>query len=245
MLAVTNLILHDIEVPAIEYTDSLNREYTAIKEADRVNVILANPPFGASVSKGIETNYPQTYRTTESADLFLLLMIRLLKLDGRAAIVLPDGSLTGDGVKSRIRQHWLEKCNLHTIVRLPNSVFQPYASVATNLLFFTKGKPTQEIWYWQHQLPEGVKAYSKTKPIQKSEFENLKAWWHNRVENEQAWKVSIDELETSNYNLDVKNPHTPEAEASYSSAELLTMLHDSFQNSDALLSQLKQELGQN
>jgi type I restriction enzyme M protein len=244
MLAVTNLILHDVEVPAIEYNDSLNREYTDIKEADRVNVILANPPFGASVSDGVETNYPQTYRITESADLFLLLMIRLLKRDGRAAIVLPDGSLTGDGVKARIRKHWLEDCNLHTIVRLPNSVFQPYASVATNLLFFTKGTPTKEIWYWQHQLPEGVKAYSKTKPIQKSEFENLKAWWNNRVENEQAWKVSLAELEATNYNLDVKNPHTPEAEASYSSAELLTMLHDSFQNSDALLSQLKQELGQ-
>jgi type I restriction enzyme M protein len=244
MLAVTNLILHDVEVPAIEYNDSLNREYTSITEADRVNVILANPPFGASVSDGVETNYPQTYRTTESADLFLLLMIRLLKRDGRAAIVLPDGSLTGDGVKARIRKHWLEDCNLHTIVRLPNSVFQPYASVATNLLFFTKGTPTKEIWYWQHQLPEGVKAYNKTKPIQKSEFENLKAWWNNRVENEQAWKVSIDDLETTNYNLDVKNPHTPDAEASYSSAELLTMLHDSFQNSDALLSQLKQELGQ-
>jgi type I restriction enzyme M protein len=245
MLAVTNLILHDVEVPAIEYNDSLNREYTSITEADRVNVILANPPFGASVSDGVEGNYPQAYRTTESADLFLLLMIRLLKRDGRAAIVLPDGSLTGDGVKARIRKHWLDECNLHTIVRLPNSVFQPYASVATNLLFFTKGTPTKEIWYWQHQLPEGVKAYNKTKPIQKSEFENLKSWWNNRVENEQAWKVSIAELETTNYNLDVKNPHTPEAQASYSSAELLTMLHDSFQNSDALLSQLKQELGQN
>jgi type I restriction enzyme M protein len=243
MLAVTNLILHDIEVPAIEYTDSLNREYTAIKEPDRVNVILANPPFGASVSDRVETNYPQNYRTTESADLFLLLIIRLLKNDGRAAIVLPDGSLTGDGVKARIRQHWLEKCNLHTIVRLPNSVFQPYASVATNLLFFTKGKPTQETWYWQHQLPEGVKAYSKTKPIQKTEFELLKAWWHNRVENEQAWRVSIDELKNGNYNLDIKNPHIAEAEHSYSSAELLTLLHDSFAKSDSLLNQLKQELG--
>jgi type I restriction enzyme M protein len=244
MLAVTNLILHDIEVPAIEYNDSLAREYTAIKEPDRVNVILANPPFGASVSDGIETNYPLNYRTTESADLFLLLMIRLLKLDGRAAIVLPDGSLTGDGVKARIRQHWLETCNLHTIVRLPNSVFQPYASVATNLLFFTKGKPTQEIWYWQHQLPEGVKAYSKTKPIQKTEFENLKAWWHNRVENEQAWKVSLDDLKANNYSLDIKNPHVAEVEHSYSSAELLALLHDSFAKSDSLLNQLKQELGQ-
>jgi type I restriction enzyme M protein len=242
MLAVTNLILHDIEVPAVEYKDSLAREYTAIKEPDRVHVILANPPFGASVSDGIETNYPLTYRTTESADLFLLLMIRLLKTDGRAAIVLPDGSLTGGGVKARIRQHWLESCNLHTIVRLPNSVFQPYASVATNLLFFTKGKPTQEIWYWQHQLPEGVKAYSKTKPIQKTEFENLKAWWGNRVENEQAWKVSIDDLKANNYSLDIKNPHVAEVEKTYTSAELLNLLHDSFSKSDVLLNQLKMEL---
>lgn len=242
MLAVTNLILHDIDTPAILEEDSLNREYTAIKEHERVNIILANPPFGASVTDGVETNYPLNYRTTESADLFLLLIIRLLKNDGRAAIVLPDGSMTGDGVKARIRQHWLETCNLHTIVRLPNSVFQPYASVATNLLFFTKGKPTEQIWYWQHKLPEGVKAYSKTKPIQKTEFEDLKAWWNNRVEHQQAWKVSIDDLKANNYNLDIKNPHIEEIEHSYTSAELLDLLHQSFAKSDELLNQLKQEL---
>lgn len=242
MLAVTNLILHDIDSPAILEEDSLNREYTAIKEHERVNIILANPPFGASVTDGVETNYPLNYRTTESADLFLLLIIRLLKNDGRAAIVLPDGSMTGDGVKARIRQHWLETCNLHTIVRLPNSVFQPYASVATNLLFFTKGKPTEQIWYWQHKLPEGVKAYSKTKPIQKTEFDSLKAWWNNRVEHQQAWKVSIDDLKANNYNLDIKNPHIEEIEHSYTSAELLDLLHQSFTKSDELLNQLKQEL---
>lgn len=167
MLCVTNLILHDIEIPNIVNGDSLNREYTSIVEKDRVDVILANPPFGASVSDGVETNYPAQFRTTESADLFLLLMIRYLRDGGRAAIVLPDGSLTGDGVKQRIRQEFLEQCNVHTIVRLPNSVFQPYASVATNLLFFTKGEPTKEIFYWEHKLPEGQKSYSKTKPIQK------------------------------------------------------------------------------
>lgn len=182
MLSVTNMILHDIEVPNVDYTDSLNREYTSIGAKERVDVILANPPFGASVTDGVQTNFPLNYRTTESADLFLLLMIRYLKDGGRAAIVLPDGSLTGDGVKSRIRGHWLETCNLHTIVRLPNSVFQPYASVATNLLFFTKGEPTKEIWYYEHKLPDGVKAYSKTKPIQKNEFEGLKKWWDKRKE---------------------------------------------------------------
>ncbi len=242
MLCVTNLILHDIEVPNLDYTDSLNREYTSIGAKDRVDVILANPPFGASVTDGVETNFPLNYRTTESADLFLLLMIRYLKDGGRAAIVLPDGSLTGDGVKQRIRQHWLETCNLHTIVRLPNSVFQPYASVATNLLFFTKGEPTKEIWYWEHQLPEGVKAYSKTKPIQAAEFDSLKEWWHNRQESEQAWWVSIDTLTANGYNLDIKNPHIKEVAHTHTSAELLELLHQSFQKSDDLLQKLRKEL---
>jgi len=242
MLCVSNLILHDIEVPNIDYTDSLNREYTSIKLKDRVDIILANPPFGASVSDGVETNFPQNFRTKESADLFLVLMIRYLKEGGRAAIVLPDGSLTGDGVKQRIRQHFLETCNLHTIVRLPNSVFQPYASVATNLLFFEKGRSTKEIWYWEHKLPEGYKAYSKTKPIRKEEFESLKQWWNNRKENEQAWKVSIEEIIKNDYNLDIKNPHIDEEKHTYTSTELLKMLHESFQKSDELLEQLKSEL---
>jgi len=168
--------------------------------------------------------------------------VRYLKDGGRAGIVLPDGSLTGDGVKQRIRQHLLENCNLHTIVRLPNSVFQPYASVATNLLFFEKDKPTKEIWYWEHNLPEGVKAYSKTKPIQKSEFDGLKKWWKKRKENEQAWKVSIDTIASNGYNLDIKNPHTPEDEYAHTSAELVAMIHDSFRRSDELLAELKKEL---
>lgn len=243
MLCVTNLILHDIEVPNVDYTDSLSREYTSIGAKDRVDVILANPPFGASVKDGVETNYPQAFRTTESADLFLLIMMRYLREGGRAGIVLPDGSFTGDGVKQRIRQHFLENCNLHTIVRLPNSVFQPYASVATNLLFFERGKPTREIWYWEHRVPEGIKAYSKTKPIQKSEFDGLKKWWGKRKGNEQAWKVSIDDIAKNGYNLDIKNPHIPESEKTLSSAEILTMLHESLRKSDALIAKLKKEIG--
>lgn len=242
MLCVTNLILHDIEIPNIINGDSLNREYTSIVEKDRVDVILANPPFGASVSDGVETNYPAQFRTTESADLFLLLMIRYLRDGGRAAIVLPDGSLTGDGVKQRIRQEFLEQCNVHTIVRLPNSVFQPYASVATNLLFFTKGEPTKEIFYWEHKLPEGQKSYSKTKPIQKKEFESLKAWWNNRSENEQAWKVGIDVLKNNGYNLDIKNPFVKDEEIVYSTSQILQMLGDSFAKSESLLNELKSSL---
>ena len=172
----------------------------------------------------------------------MILMIHLLKEGGRAAIVLPDGSLTGDGVKQRIRQKLLEDCNLHTIVRLPNSVFQPYASVATNLLFFTKGEPTQSIWYYEHKLPEGYKAYSKTKPIQLAEFETLKSWWTNREANEQAWQVDIDTIKANGYNLDIKNPHRAEEEKQYSSTELLDLLHQSFAKSDQLLEQLRKEL---
>lgn len=242
MLCVTNLILHDIEVPNVMNMDSLNREYTSIGAKERVDVILANPPFGASVSDGVETNYPAQFRTTESADLFLLLMIRYLREGGRAAIVLPDGSLTGDGVKQRIREEFLTQCNVHTIVRLPNSVFQPYASVATNLLFFTKGEPTKEIWYWEHKLPEGQKSYSKTKPIQKSEFSSLKEWWGKRVENEQAWKVPVEKIAENGWNLDIKNPFEKEEEVTHTTGELLQMLSDSFKKSDELINELKKEL---
>lgn len=242
MLCITNLILHDIEVPNVVNGDSLNREYTSIGERDRVDVILANPPFGASVTDGVETNYPAQFRTTESADLFLLLMIRCLKNGGRAAIVLPDGSLTGDGVKQRIREELLTQCNVHTIVRLPNSVFQPYASIATNLLFFTKGEPTREIWYWEHRLPEGQKSYSKTKPIQRAEFDSLKKWWNSRTENGQAWKVSIETLKENGFNLDIKNPFVKEEKASHTTAELLQMLDDSFKKSSELLAELKNAL---
>jgi len=243
LLATTNLILHDIEVPSIRFDDSLSRPLIEYRQKDRVDVILTNPPFGGVVSNNNENNFPQNYRTRESADLFLILMIHLLKDGGRAAVVLPDGSLTGDGVKERIRRKMLEDCNLHTIVRLPNSVFQPYASVATNLLFFTKGTPTKKVWYYEHKLPEGYKAYSKTKPIQLVEFDGLKQWWNQREANEQAWQVDIKTIIENGYNLDIKNPHQPEEEKQYSSGELLDLLHQSFGKSDELLAQLKQELG--
>lgn len=242
MLANTNLILHDIVTPNIQFGDSLQRPLSEYTRKDRVDVIIANPPFGGVVSNNNENNFPQTYRTKESADLFLILMIHLLKEGGRSAIVLPDGSLTGDGVKQRIRQKLLEDCNLHTIVRLPNSVFQPYASVATNLLFFTKGEPTKNIWYYEHKLPEGYKAYSKTKPIQLAEFDTLKNWWENREANEQAWQVDIDTIKANGYNLDIKKPHRAEEEKQHSSTELLDLLHQSFAKGDQLLEQLRKEL---
>ncbi len=242
LLATTNLILHDIEVPNITYRDSLDQPLTNYTEKHRVNAIIANPPFGGIVANGNESNFPQSFRTKESADLFLILMIHLLKKDGRAGIVLPDGSLTGDGVKQRIREKLLTDCNLHTIIRLPNSVFQPYATVATNLLFFTKGEPTKEIWYYEHRMPEGVKAYNKTKPIQAKEFEPIKQWWNDRQESEICWKVSIDIIKERGYDLDIKNPTKQEEAHEYTSVELMEMLSKSFQKSNELFNKLKEAL---
>lgn len=143
----------------------------------------------------------------------MALFIRLLKSNGRAAIVLPDGSLFGEGVKTRLKEHLLEECNLHTIVRLPNSVFKPYANIGTNLLFFEKGTPTQDIWYYEHQVPEGQKAYSMTRPIKVEHLQSCVDWWggasrEGRVETPRAWKVSAEEVKARGFNLDIKNPHT-------------------------------------
>ncbi len=240
LLVTTNLILHDIEIPKITFGDALDQPLSSFTEKHRVHVILANPPFGGIVANGNESNFPQTYRTKESADLFLILMIHLLKQGGRAGIVLPDGSLTGEGVKQRVRQKLLEDCNLHTIIRLPNSVFQPYATVATNLLFFDKGTPTKEVWYYEHRLPEGQKAYNKTRPINVKEFEPIKMWWHNRQESDLSWKVNIHTIAENGYNLDIKNPTKKEEAHEYNSAELMEMLHLSFEKSNDLLEQLKE-----
>jgi len=240
LLATTNLILHDIEVPNITFRDSLDQPLSNYTEKNRVNVILANPPFGGIVANNNENNFPQNFRTKESADLFLILMIHFLKQGGRAGIVLPDGSLTGDGVKQRVRQKLLEDCNLHTIIRLPNSVFQPYATVATNLLFFTKGEPTKEIWYYEHRLPDGQKAYNKTRPIQVKEFDPIKKWWNNRQESDICWKVGIDEIKKRNYDLDIKNPTKEEEAIEHSSTELMQMLEISFATSNDLLNKLKE-----
>lgn len=214
MLCVTNMLLHGIEDPSfVQHDNTLARPYISWEQKERVEIILANPPFGGKEEDGIESNFPAHFRTKETADLFLALFIRLLKANGRAAIVLPDGSLFGEGVKTRLKEHLLEECNLHTIVRLPNSVFKPYASIGTNLLFFEKGTPTQDIWYFEHQVPEGQKAYSMTRPIKVEHLQGCVDWWggasrKGRVESAQAWKVTAKEVKARGYNLDIKNPHT-------------------------------------
>lgn len=241
LLATTNLILHDIEVPNISFRDALDRPLSDYSEKDRVDAILANPPFGGIVANNNESNFPQTFRTKESADLFLVLMIHLLKMGGRAGIVLPDGSLTGEGIKQRVREKLLTECNLHTIIRLPNSVFQPYATVATNLLFFNKGTQTREVWYYEHRLPEGQKSYSKTKLIRLEEFQPIKDWWNNRVESEVCWKVNIHQIQERNFDLDIKNPNKQEDSHEYTSQEIIKLLEKSFAKSNELLNLLKKE----
>ncbi len=239
MLCVTNMLLHGIDDPSfVCHDNTLARPYISYGQSDRVDIVLTNPPFGGREEDGIESNFPKHFQTRETADLFLALIVRLLKTGGRAAVVLPDGTLFGEGVKTRLKEHLLEECNLHTIVRLPNSVFKPYASIGTNLLFFEKGTKTQEIWYYEHRVPEGQKAYSMTKPIR---FEHLKPcidWWEKREGNEVAWKVTIDEIKARNFNLDFKNPHTVEEDHG-DPAELLAKLEESEAETTKLRDRLK------
>jgi type I restriction enzyme M protein len=208
LLCVTNLLLHGIETPAqVRHDNTLSRPLRDYGPKDRVDVIVTNPPFGGTEEDGIEQNFPANFRTRETADLFLVLIMQLLKPGGRAAIVLPDGTLFGEGVKTRIKDKLLDECNLHTIVRLPNGVFAPYTGIKTNLLFFTKGEKTKHVWYYEHQYPAGQKSYSKTKPIRIDEFEVERKWWKKRKENEFAWKVPVEQIRDSGFNLDIKNPH--------------------------------------
>jgi type I restriction enzyme M protein len=211
VLCMTNLLLHGIDVPSsVRHDNTLSRPLRDWSPKERVDCIVTNPPFGGMEEDGIESNFPAEFRTRETADLFLVLIMKLLKPGGRAGLVLPDGTLFGEGVKTRIKEALLTECNLHTIVRLPNGVFNPYTGIRTNLLFFTKGAPTTEVWYYEHPYPPGAKSYNKGKPIRIEEFEPEKAWWTNRVENEQAWRVSIDQIRASGFNLDLKNPNKPD-----------------------------------
>lgn len=214
MLCVTNMLLHGIaDASFVKHADTLSLPYSEYTKDDEVDVIVTNPPFGAMVQDGIESNFPVQFRSKETADLFLALIIRLLKEDGRAAVVLPDSILFGEGVKTRIKEMLLQECNLHTIVRLPKSVFKPYASIGTNLLFFEKGTPTKHIWFYEHLVPDGQKAYSMTKPIRVENFHDCIEWWggsarKGRKATKLAWKISADEIKARNYNLDFRNPHT-------------------------------------
>jgi type I restriction enzyme M protein len=208
LLCTTNMILHGIDVPTnIRHDNTLTRPLRSYGPADRVDVIITNPPFGGTEEDGIEANFPTPFRTRETADLFLVLIVHLLKPNGRAAVVLPDGWLEGiEPVQRRIKEHLLTECELHTIDRLPANVFAPYSSVKTNLLFLRKGSPTRQIWYYEHPLPPGQKSYSKTKPIRLAEFQAEREWWASREAGAQAWQVDLEGVEERHYGLDFPNP---------------------------------------
>jgi type I restriction enzyme M protein len=209
MLAMTNVMLHGIDVPTnIRHDNTLSRPLKDYSPRDRVDIVITNPPFGGMEEDGIEKNFPKKYQTRETADLFMALIMHLLKNDtGRAAVVLPDGFLFGEGVKTNLKQELLEEFNLHTIVRLPKGVFSPYTGINTNILFIEKGGPTKQVWFFEHPYPEGYKSYSRSKPLTIEEFDLEKKWWNKRKETENAWKVSVKDIVAKNYNLDFKNPH--------------------------------------
>jgi type I restriction enzyme M protein len=213
LLGMMNLLLHGLDRPNLTRDNALSHPLTQITDSARYNVIMTNPPFGGEEEKGIQENFPEASRTSETALLFMQFIMRSLRRGGRCGMVVPNGTLSGDGICARVKKELLENFNLHTIVRLPNGVFTPYTPIPTNLLFFERTGPTKEIWYYEHLLPEGRKNYTKTRPLQFEEFASCQAWWSNRQDNERAWKVRVEDVlkqdESGNrlaVNLDLKNP---------------------------------------
>jgi type I restriction enzyme M protein len=251
LLCTTNMILHGIDTPInIRRDNTLSHPLISWSAQRRVDIVVTNPPFGGMEEDGIESNFPTAFRTRETADLFLVLIMQMLKSGGRAALVLPDGFLFGEGIKTRIKEKLLEECNLHTIVRLPNGVFAPYTGIKTNLLFFSKGSPTKEIWFYEHKFPPGIKSYNKTKPMTLKEFDAEIKWWgaesdgfKSRSENSRAWKVGLEEIKRRNYNLDCKNPHI--GEHTDHDPEVLLAQYASMQNElSSIRTQLKNILAE-
>jgi type I restriction enzyme M protein len=207
LLGMMNLLLHEIDRPNLSRSNALIRPLNEIGDKDRVDIIVTNPPFGGEEEKGIQLNFPEATRCSETALLFLQLIMRSLKKGGRCGMVVPNGTLFGDGVCARLKEQLLKDFNLHTIVRLPNGVFAPYTSIPTNLLFFDRTGPTKEIWYYEQPLPEGRKTYTKTQPLRFEEFADCAAWWHKRKENDRAWRVPVERIIKNGFNLDIKNPN--------------------------------------
>ncbi|GAA6176419.1 class I SAM-dependent DNA methyltransferase [Sulfitobacter pacificus] len=242
LLSQLNLLLHGLHAPRIDPGNALRFRLAEIGEDQRVNVILTNPPFGGEEETGILNNFPEDRRTAETALLFLQLIMRRLKRAGRgrAAVVVPHGTLFGDGISARIKADLLEKFNLHTVVRLREGVFAPYTDIPANLIFFDTSGPTKDIWYYEMPLPEGRKKYSKTAPMAYEEFGGCLEWWNDRTENDRAWKVSAADLikrddqdRVTSCNLDIKNPHSGEVANHRTPAEIV----------DAIIKQEKRILG--
>lgn len=248
LLCVTNLLLHDIDQPRVIHGNSLEKNVRDYTEEDKFDVILMNPPYGGSEKEAVKQNFPVALRSSETADLFMNVIMFRLKQNGRVAVILPDGFLFGeDNAKVAIKEKLLSEYNLHTVIRLPHSVFAPYTSITTNLLFFDKTGPTKEIWFYRMDMPEGYKHFSKTKPIRLEHFFPVISWWNNRKEivvdeNPKAKKYTIDEIKARNYNIDLCGfPH--EEEVILEPNDLITQYQEKRAslnaNIDSILSKIK------
>ncbi len=249
LLGIMNLLLHGIEQPNVSERNALLTNIRQIKDAERVDVIATNPPFGGAEEEGVLNNFPEGMRSQETALLFFQYVMAMLKRPGgRCGIVLPNGFLFGGGVAAEIKKQLLQRFNLHTVVRLPNGVFAPYTSISTNLLFFdacapgTDGPCTKEVWYYEQPLPEGRKNYTKTGPLQFEEFEALRAWWDDRAENERAWRVPAQRIVDNGYNLDLKNPNAADDLEHLPPEQLADSILQKERRIAAIMAEIKQAL---
>ena len=251
LLSHLNLLLHGLHDPRIDPGNALRFRLNEIGESQRVNVILTNPPFGGAEEAGILNNFPDDMRTAETALLFLQLIMRRLKRagNGRAAVIVPDGTLFGDGIAARIKADLLEKFNLHTVVRLCKGVFAPYTKIQVNLIFFDTSGPTRDIWYYEQPLPKGRKEYSKTMPMAYDEFADCLAWWDKREENKHAWKVSCSDLiqrdadgRVTTCNLDIKNPFATDTEDHRKPTEIVDAIIEREQKILSIMDEIQIEL---
>ena len=217
LLCITNMLLHDVDEPKIYHSNSLEKNVRDYKESDKFDIVLMNPPYGGAEKDAVKNNFPAELRSSETADLFMNVIMYRLKKNGRAAVIIPDGFLFGtDNAKTAIKAKLLSEFNLHTVIRMPHSVFAPYTSITTNILFFDNTCPTQETWFYRMDMPEGYKNFSKTKPIDLIHFAPVIKWWNNRQEIviddfPKAKKYSVDELKDKGYNIDLCGyPHEEE-----------------------------------
>lgn len=217
LLCITNMLIHDVDEPKIYHDNSLEKNVREYKEADKFDIILMNPPYGGSEKDSVKNNFPVELRSSDTADLFMSVIMYRLKRNGRAAVIIPDGFLFGtDNAKIAIKKKLINEFNLHTVIRMPHSVFAPYTSITTNILFFDKKEKTKDVWFYRMDMPEGYKNFSKTKPILINHFDSVIDWWSNRKEiiiegSPKAKKYSKQNIEEMNYNIDLCGfPHEEE-----------------------------------
>lgn len=217
ILCVTNMLIHDIDDPNILHGNALEIDYKDMRKMDSFDVVLMNPPYGGNEKDSVKVNFPTDLRSSETADLFMNVIMYRLKKNGRAAVILPDGFLFGtDNAKYNIKKKLMSEFNLHTVIRMPHSVFAPYTSIRTNILFFDNTEPTKETWFYRLDMPEGYKNFSKTRPMKLEHFNDVLNWWDNREEIEvdgfpKSKKYSIDEIVEKGYNIDLCGfPHEEE-----------------------------------